>query len=130
MNTYFFIAGLLCFLLGIAHSLLGELLIFKYKRHCGSLVPSKESPDLKERQLRIIWVTWHLASIFGWCIGFIIVQISLDQGELSGDFIGLIIKSIVVSMFLASLLVLIGTKGRHPGWIILLLIMILLIIGS
>ena len=33
MNTYLFIAGILFFLLGIAHSLIGEYLIFKDKRN-------------------------------------------------------------------------------------------------
>lgn len=127
MNTYLFIAGILCFLLGIVHSILGEYLIFRNKREKGSLVPSKESPELKERYLRILWATWHLASIFGWCIGAILIKISQEQNLESHDFI---LQSIIYTMFLTSLLVLIGTKGKHPGWVVLLAIGILLILSS
>ena len=129
MNWYFLIAGCLCFLLGIVHSTLGEVLIFKNKRTKGSLVPSIGSIDLKERYIRIIWATWHLASIFGWCLGAILIKISFDQRDLNSNFIEFIVHSMTYSMLLTSLLVLIGTKGKHPGWIVLLTISILLWIG-
>ncbi|WP_024768633.1 hypothetical protein [Aquimarina macrocephali] len=73
MNTYFLIEGTLCFHLGIAHSILGEYLIFKNKRRKGSLMLSKKSSELEERDLRILWAIWHLASVFGWCIGTILI---------------------------------------------------------
>ena len=130
MNIYFFIAGILCFILGIVHSFLGEYLIFKGKRNKGNLVPTKVKTELKERHLRIIWATWHFASFFGWCIGAFLVKISFDQNELDSEFIDFIINSTIFTMFASSLIVLIGTKGKHPGWIVLLLIGILLIIGN
>ena len=127
MNPYFFLAAILCFLLGIVHSFLGEYLIFNKKRNKGSIVPSKGSAELNERHLRILWATWHLSSIFGWCLGAILIKISLEQNLEHYDFI---LQSITYGMFLTSLLVLIGTKGKHPGWIALVLIGILLILGS
>jgi uncharacterized Tic20 family protein len=130
MNTYLCIAGILCFLLGIVHSILGEYLIFNSKRKKGNLVPSKKSEALKERHLRIVWATWHLASVFGWCIGAILIKISVSYNELKSTSIDFIILSIIYTMFLASLLVLVGTKGKHPGWVVLLLIGILLVIGN
>ncbi|MFK8102327.1 MAG: hypothetical protein AB8G15_07380 [Saprospiraceae bacterium] len=130
MNTYFLIAGILCFILGLIHSILGEILIFNSKRNKGSIVPSKHNPALRTKHLRIIWATWHLASIFGWCIGIILLKISLSQNELNADFIAMIVKTMTYTMFLGSFFVLIGTKGKHPGWIVLLLIGILLLIGS
>ena len=130
MNTYFLIAGMLCFILGLIHSILGEYLIFKNKRHKGHLVPSKVSVELKEKHLRIIWATWHLASFFGWCIGAFLVKLSLEQNKLDSEFIDFIINSTIYTMVASALLVLIGTKGKHPGWIVLLLIGILLIIGN
>lgn len=130
MNIYFFIAGLLCILLGLVHSFLGEFLIFKFKRHCGILVPSKGSADLKERHLRIIWATWHLASVFGWGIGLVILKISFDQDVMNTDIADFIIQTIVYTMVGSSLLVFVGTKGKHPGWVVLLSISVLLLIGS
>jgi len=130
MNIYFLIAGILCFLLGLIHSILGEYLIFKDKRKTGNLVPSKVNTELKERHLRIIWATWHLSSFFGWCIGVFLIKISSDQKKLDAEFIDFMINSTVLAMFASSLLVLIGTNGKHPGWIVLILIGILLILGN
>lgn len=130
MNNYFLIAGILCFILGVVHSVLGELLIFKRKRNQGSLVPSQKSAALKVKHLRIIWATWHVVSGFGWCIGAILIKISFTQNELSPGFVGLIIQATSYTMFAAALLVLLATKGKHPGWIVLLLIGILLFIGN
>ncbi|MFL0352635.1 hypothetical protein [Xanthomarina sp. GH4-25] len=127
MNIYFFIAGILCFLLGIAHSILGEYLIFKNIRNKEKLVPTKETIELKERHVRILWATWHLATVFGWCLGAILIKISILEESQLIDFI---VKTIGLTMFLSSLLVLIGTKGKHPGWLVLLAIGIVLIIGT
>ncbi|PWK19865.1 hypothetical protein [Xanthomarina spongicola] len=127
MNIYFFIAGILCFLLGIAHSILGEYLIFKNIRNKEKLVPTKETIELKERHVRILWATWHLATVFGWCLGAILIKISILEESQLIDFI---VNTIGLTMFLSSLLVLIGTKGKHPGWLVLLAIGIVLIIGT
>ena len=105
-------------------------MIFNSKRNKGSLVPSKKSEALKERHLRILWATWHLASVFGWGIGAILIKISAEQNELDSTSIGFIIQPIIYTMFLSSLLVLVGTKGKHPGWVVLLIIGILLVIGN
>lgn len=129
MNTYILIAGVLCVVLGLIHSILGEVLIFNPKRHNGKIVPTKRTSELREKHLRIIWATWHLASVFGWCIGAILVKTSLTQNELSPKVIDIIIQSSMYGMFAGSLLVLVGTKGRHPGWIVLLLIGILSLAG-
>ncbi|MCG8326198.1 MAG: hypothetical protein MI974_00875 [Chitinophagales bacterium] len=129
MNIYFLIAGILSFLLGLVHSILGEYLIFQKKREKGKIIPSKRSEGLRERHLRIIWATWHLASVFGWCIGAILIKIALGQSGLNADFVDFLIQSVICAMFTGALLVLMGTKGKHPGWIVLLMITILLIIG-
>lgn len=130
MNIYFLIAGVLCFILGLIHSILGEYLIFKDKRKTGNIVPTKVNTELKERHLQIIWATWHFSSFFGWCIGAFLIKVSLVQNELASEIIGFMISSIVLTMFASSLLVLIGTKGKHPGWIVLMLIGVLLLIGN
>ncbi|WP_375562099.1 hypothetical protein ACE193_06000 [Bernardetia sp. OM2101] len=130
MNNYFLTAGILCFILGVVHSILGEIMIFNGKRNKNSVVPSKRSDGLKERHLRIIWATWHLASVFGWCLAGIIIQISLIHNELNAAFMEMLIQLLTSTMFIGSCLVLLGTKGKHPGWIVLLAIGILLIVGN
>jgi len=130
MNLYYLIAGILCFILGLVHSILGETMIFKNKRNKGSIVPSKKGPDLREGHLRIIWSTWHLASVFGWCLGFILIKVALADTNVYGAYFELLSAPILLTMFLGSALVLIGTKGKHPGWIVLLLIGVLIFLGS
>lgn len=130
MNLYLLIAGILCFFLGVVHSFLGEYLIFKNKRNKGSLTPSKVGVELKERHLRILWATWHLASVFGWCIGAILIKIAVTENLQNKELVDFILPSIVFTMLLSSALILIGTKGKHPGWIVLLVIGILTIIGN
>ena len=130
MNIYFFIAGILCFVLGLAHSLLGELLIFKDKRKLGKIVPTMGGPGLRERHLRIIWATWHLATFFGWCLGTLLITISFNFSQVPAGHLGTIVIVIAGTMLAGSVLVLVGTRGKHPGWIVLLVICLLLIIGK
>ncbi|GGG57236.1 hypothetical protein GCM10011414_28860 [Croceivirga lutea] len=120
MNQYLWVAGLLCFILGLMHSILGEVLIFRKKKGHKKIAPTIITSDLKERHLRIIWATWHLASFFGWCIGALLLKITMKQTELSADFMQFITITITITMFCSSFLVFIGTKGKHPGWIVLL----------
>ena len=129
MNLYLLRAGILCLPLGIAHSILGEYLIFKHKRIKGNIVPSKGGEELKERHLRILWATWHLASIFGWCIGAILIKMAVTKNQQSPEIIDFTLNSMIYTMLLSSLLVFVGTKGKHPGWIVLFLIGIFILIG-
>ncbi len=130
MNIYFLTAGCLCFVLGLVHSILGEYLIFKEKRIKGRLTPSKTGVELKERHLRILWATWHLASLFGWCIGVALTKVSLHTTQPSERIASFVVNVVCYTMLTASFLVLFATKAKHPGWIILLLISVLLTIGQ
>jgi hypothetical protein len=125
MNYYLLSAGLLCFILGILHSVLGEILIFKTKKTGKNIIPTIVTSYLKERHLRIIWASWHLVSFFGWCIGGLLIKIAIQPNELSNDLKHFIICLTSFSMFCAALLVGISTKGKHLGWIVLVTIGIL-----
>lgn len=117
MQAYMFVAGVLAIVVGLVHSVLGEILIFRHLRS-GGLVPANRAPPLKERNIRILWATWHLASVFGW--GFAIVLLRLASPDNHSSLQTLVMNVIVFAYLGGSLLVLIGTKGRHPGWIVLL----------
>lgn len=130
MNLYYLGAGLLSLALGITHSFLGEYLIFKHWRKKGALIPSKEQTALKERHARILWATWHLASLFGWCFSIIMMKIGFNKQVVAIDSVNFIVNLIAYTMIIGSLLVLIGTKGKHPGWVILVLIGTLLITAN
>jgi hypothetical protein len=119
MQTLFIAAGALALVTGVVHSVLGEKLIFRHLRS-GSLVPAMGAPPLRERNIRIIWATWHLASVFGWA--FAGVLLCLGLAPLDQSLKSIVVSAIVFGHLGGSMLVLIGTKGRHPGWIALLLV--------
>ena len=117
MQTYMFAAGVLALVVGAVHSVLGEVLIFRYLRSRG-LVPATGAPPLRERHIRILWASWHLTTVFGWAFGVVLLRLATLTTEHS---LREIVESAIVFAFLGgSFLVLIGTKGRHPGWIGLL----------
>ena len=116
------LAVVLTIALGLVHSLLGEWLIFRHLRD-GSLVPTLESPRLQERQLRITWASWHLVTLLGWALAGLLWQLAeLGQAALNERLVPLI----QLGLGSSALLVLYATRGRHPGWLVLSLITLVL----
>jgi hypothetical protein len=109
-----FAAATLAAATGIVHSVFGEVLVFRPLRD-GGLVPARSAPPLRERHVRILWATWHLASVFGWAFAGILLRVSLGH-PLSAP---LVLGATACAYLGGALLVLIGTRGRHPGWIAL-----------
>ena len=123
MNTYLFAAACLLIIVGLIHSILGEVLIFRCLR-VGGLVPSNGGNILKERNVRILWASWHLVTLLGWAIAAVLLQMSMLLS--TTDLPEFIYKTSLIVMLLASVLVLYATKGRHPGWIGLMAVAILI----
>ncbi len=125
MQTYLFVAAIVAVIVGIVHSTLGEILIFKKLRTSG-VVPTEPAPPLQARNVRILWATWHLASVFGWAFAGILFTLAQDSGP-----VHIAALNATIFAFLGgSLLVLIGTKGRHPGWLGLLAVAALVFLSS
>lgn len=122
------LAGCLAIILGIIHSILGEYLIFQRMRDVG-IIPTNGGTLLKPKNVRILWASWHLVTVFGWALGSILCWLSLSSS------VELIIPArltniITVAMLLGAILVLIGTKGKHPGWVVLTIIALSTWIGN
>jgi len=111
----------LAFLTGIVHSVLGEWLIFRHLRS-GTLVPTKDAPPLKNRNIRIIWATWHLATVFGWAFAAVLAYLAMDP---QAQLLPLMMSAAIAAYIGGALLVIVGTRGRHPGWIALSAVAIL-----
>jgi len=117
MNLYLLTAALVAFLVGLAHSVLGEKLIFSRLRW-GQVVPSSGTGLLQGRHIRILWASWHALTVFGWCIAAVLFWLSLP---LTGQNQATLIESaILVASLVSSALVCFATRGRHPGWLGLL----------
>ena len=114
MQTLYLVAAVIAALTGLAHSVLGEILIFRHLRN-GGLVPALGAPPLRERNVRILWATWHLATLFGWAFTGLLLQLALGH-PMSAP---LVTGAIVFANLGGAVLVLVGTKGRHPGWVAL-----------
>lgn len=126
MNSHLAIAAVLAFLVGLAHSVIGEILIFRRLRQ-GGLVPTNGGSLLKERHVRILWASWHVLTVFGWCIAATLLWLSLSApAAFSALFFE---RAVVIAMLVGSALVFFGTKARHPGWAGLLAVAVFVWLG-
>lgn len=125
MQTLLLVAGVIAAVTGLIHSVLGEILIFRHVRG-GGLVPAVGAPPLRERNIRIIWATWHLGSVFGWAFAGVLFRLAFGHPSPSS----LIMSAIVFAYLGGAILVLVGTKGRHPGWIALSAVAVLTWLAS
>jgi len=111
-NYYILGAAALCVLLGLVHSILGEVLIFRRWRSA--------PPKLPLQHQGIIRATWHITTLLAFIVAVLLQNISSYPMELA---MYPFWRWTIVGCFGAcSLLVLWLTKARHPGWIILLII--------
>ncbi|NRP21338.1 hypothetical protein LPJGGPFB_04597 [Ensifer adhaerens] len=110
-------AGQLTLVTGLVHSILGEVMIFRPLRN-GSFVSATSPAPLAKRTIGILWATWRLATVFGWAFAGILLQLAFAPQAASTTVP--VVTAIVFANVGGGLLVLVGTKGRHPGWIALL----------
>jgi hypothetical protein len=126
MNFYFVAAASLAFVVGLVHSVLGEVMIFKRLRE-ERLEPTTGGALLRESNVRILWASWHVLTVLGWSIAAILVWLSQPALRVAGQ--ALIEQTIIVAMLASSALVLVATKGRHPGWAGLVGVAVLIWLG-
>ena len=127
MNHYFVAAGLLTFVIGLVHSVLGERLIFRRMRVEG-FVPTNGGQVLRERHVRILWASWHVVTALGWCVAVVLFWLALpSEAHLAQSALS---KAVAASTLLSSMLILVGTRGKHPGWVGLLVVAVLAVMGA
>ena len=109
-------AAILALVTGVVHSFLGERLIFRHLR-VSSIVPTLPAPPLQNRHVRILWATWHLASVLAWAFAGLLWQ--LARASLPSLSAQSVLMAAAAGFIAGSLLVLFATRGRHLGWIAL-----------
>lgn len=130
MNAYYALGGISLLLIGLVHSFLGERLIFQRLRQgdpVRRLVPVRGGELLQERHVRILWATWHLTTALGWGVAAALMVLAHAPASENTSWLGL---SLAGGLMGSAGLVLIGTRGRHPGWIALLLSAIFTLLGA
>lgn len=126
MNAYLIAAAVLAWAVGVAHSILGERLIFSRLRQ-GRLVPTDGGTLLQERHVRILWASWHLPTLFGWVLAAALLRLASDST--GGGLTRPLVTCIAGGMLAGSVLVCYATRARHPGWIGLLGVAVLCWLG-
>lgn len=127
MNYYLLVAGCITFVVGLIHSILGEVLIFQKLRTNG-IIPTKGGAILKEHNVRILWASWHLVTIFG--VGLGVVMIILAQSLARDTLRYYLENTLCSSMLLGAMLVFVATRARHPGWLGLMIVAVFVCIGQ
>lgn len=107
-SSWFLIAALLTFAVGLAHSVLGEKYILM------RLVVEK---TFKARTLRF---AWHLTTIAWWGFGAMLVLAS--RGQLSA---GNALLALAATMAATAAVILVSSRSRHLAWLIFLAIAII-----
>ena len=105
-------AATLIFLLGLAHSVLGEryLLIRLFRRQ--DLPKLFGGTAFTTRTLRF---AWHLTTVIAWGLAAVVLQLG-KLPEAAGRSIGM---TLAITLLLSSLLPLLFTRGRHLAWVVL-----------
>ena len=119
MNTSLVLAAVGLALVGAAHSVLGEILVFRSLRLRG-VVPTGGQPVLREQHVRILWGSWHLVTVLGWALSALLWR--LANAPADADLRAWPAQVAVVALLASALLVLGATRGRHPAWAALLAI--------
>jgi hypothetical protein len=118
-------AGAVLVVTGLVHSVFGERLIFRRMRRTGALIPTEGGSALREPHVRTLWATWHALSAIGWALAVLLLWYADAAAPLPAPVGWAVVGGTTVS----SLLVLVGTKGRHPGWMALLAAAVLTLLG-
>lgn len=109
MSPWLFIAGALCCALACIHSILGERLIFRRWRD-GLPIPRSHAG--------IIRASWHVLSLLAVAVGLVLWRVPLD---------GLSAAVLIVAFALSAALIAVWTRFRHPGWLVITVIALLVL---
>ncbi len=118
MNIFFLIASILTFLIGLAHSLLGE----KYFLHYLFERQHLEEVGNEIYVNRTTRIAWHLTSIAWWGAASVLMVLALHP--MSSPLVTVTAHVIAFVFLLSALLSVIGSRGRHLLWIAFLIIAI------
>ena len=108
------LAAVLTFLLGLAHSLLGERFILVRLFRSENLPKLFGGTEFTTQTLRF---AWHLTTIVWW--GLAVLLWRLDSGPVSATFI---LKVIGYTSIASGLLPLVTTRGKHLSWLVFFLV--------
>lgn len=114
MNPLFMLAAVVLAVVALAHSVLGEVLVFRSLRTQG-LVPTAGRPVLREPQVRILWGTWHLVTVLGLALSALLWRLGTTPWT-DAALAAWVADVAGVATLASGILVFCATRGRHPAW--------------
>jgi len=126
VNGYLFAASLLSFFLGLAHSLRGEWIGKRLLVRTILKLRLFEREDKDILSKRVLRVAWHVPSIT-WCgLGSLLMYLALADAEVPTA----IVRIVAITFFASFAFSVITVRGKHPSWVLFLLISILAWLGA
>jgi hypothetical protein len=116
VSAALYAAASVTFIIGVAHSYLGERYILARLFRWPDLAKVFRNPEFTTRTLRF---AWHVTSVAWWGLAAILAL--LARPPVSFHAISLIVG---VTFLATSVAVLVGSRGRHLAWPLFLLIAI------
>lgn len=108
MNPYLLAAAALTVFVGLAHSVVGEWLVWRRRSLRTAL----------GRQWGIVWASWHLASVLGAGLALVLVWLAqMAPTGLAGSPYQAPAQAVAGAAAASGALVALATRGRHPGWL-------------
>jgi hypothetical protein len=114
-------AAALTFLLALGHTIYGEFWIFRPWKGTEGIPNAYNSSLLTKRTLHFVWL---IVGVFGFCFSFLFYHLA-EQPTLEYQFL---YRASTVTFALSFLISFLVSRGRHPAWLIFLVISIL--VGS
>jgi hypothetical protein len=111
MNMLLVAAGGMALILGLVHSLLGEVLIFRPLARDAAV---QQAGGFRTRHINILWASWHSVTVFGWGIAALLFWLAAHA---MGSSERVLASGVVMVTLMAAGFVLFATRGRHPGWV-------------
>ncbi len=78
------------------------------------VIPTNGGKGIGEGDVQIIWASCHIVTVLGWLIASVLFWMASSPEAVQDR--SLILSAVASAMRISSLLVLIATEGRHPGW--------------
>lgn len=116
MNAYLLTASLLIVATAVVHSVLGELWIIG-KLDPRGLPALRGSRAATRRTLRF---TWHVTSVLGLGIAAVVLYLASVE-RLTAEQTA-VLRVISVTLFASFLVAIVGSRGRHPSWLVFLIV--------
>lgn len=120
MNYYLLVSGILMVVMGIVHSIVGEKKIIGPIQHAEELPKVRGSIRGTKQTLRF---AWHVTSVLGWGAGVILFYYATLTAFAADQIF--VLKTLSVTFFICFLVSLIGSRAKHPSWIIFIIVSIL-----